>query len=268
MRYSILLSLTTVGLVAATGSNNGCNANNCLRQVIKEGSEAPRLADCTSYLSATVTPDPTTTTKTWTKYTFPSKPHHGGGHGGHHKRDVTEFPTAVPTYASACLDFPTEYSSACLCAGALPSTTTLPQATITEHAKKTEEAKPFILKLDDGDRKDWNDRYVVTDKHTGLLELGSKDDATRFAIVGHDDVLITSGGPVHPVDGDSHITTKQLNGIWAVLNNCSKSGGKLKCEHGSKKKWSIDYNTHSDKDDEVLISYSGSTSFYVVPVNW
>ncbi|EWC46696.1 hypothetical protein DRE_04183 [Drechslerella stenobrocha 248] len=127
MRTAVVFAAFAASVLAVP-TNQGCNANNCLRAVRKtnlpEASDT-RTADCNSYLSTTVTPATvtetstihvietthvnadTTTTVDLTVTTTETKK----------KRDVTVTPTVTPTYATACSGVDA-YISACLCIGA------------------------------------------------------------------------------------------------------------------------------------------------------
>lgn len=97
----------------------GCNANNCARAVTgtrsgKMPDVTSRQTDCSSFMQATVL----------TNY------------GGHPISTV--YPTAVPSYASACstpVNAQSAYSSACSCWGIPPTATTsaAPQACVLNH---------------------------------------------------------------------------------------------------------------------------------------
>lgn len=107
--YSSACSCWGITATAVTSPvSESCNANNCARAVTgtrpgKMPPVASRMADCSSFLEATVYTDAT---------------------GG---IITTEFPTAVPTYASSCnhpVNSEVAYASACSCWG-------IPTATVT-----------------------------------------------------------------------------------------------------------------------------------------
>lgn len=91
--------------------------------------------DCTSFLSATVTPPTSTATVTVTPDACDEDeaPPQTLAKRVQQKRaaeGVTVFPTAVPTYASACSGA-VRYSSACACWGVSAVLTTAPTPVVT-----------------------------------------------------------------------------------------------------------------------------------------
>ncbi|KAK6537273.1 hypothetical protein TWF694_011465 [Orbilia ellipsospora] len=142
MRFTIpCLALASVASAATTLMK--CSHNNCLRAVIGERDPTRNgTADCSSYFLATLTPDTitftstihqttTTTTDTTTTITVgPPTPLVG-------KRSVVVFPTAIPTYATAC-DNAAEYSSACSCVGVTAMTTTVAAPSTTIYTSPTD----------------------------------------------------------------------------------------------------------------------------------
>jgi len=151
-----------------------CNHNNCLRAVL--GISFPTrsgLADCMSYLQATVTPatstftvtqtatitTPTTSTETdlytisvpvtvtktdslvvaTVTETYTQTDFSGGVKRGLKERQVTAVPTNIPQYALGPCSVAASYAYACSCVGATASTITVPapSTTITVSATST-----------------------------------------------------------------------------------------------------------------------------------
>merc|ERR1712000_116056 len=131
MKAAVVLSFVAAAM-AGLVEKRGCNANNCARQVT--GTRAgltpieSRKADCSSFMTATVIPDATTTTVTVpVDADEPAKFKRANGLGF---RAETELPTDIPAYASSC-DDTMEYSSACSCWGITSAVTTGPAPTET-----------------------------------------------------------------------------------------------------------------------------------------
>ncbi|EFQ35134.1 hypothetical protein CGRA01v4_01747 [Colletotrichum graminicola] len=128
MKAAVILSLVSFALGSVLEKRE-CSGNNCNRQVTGTRPGllpiSDRKADCTSFLKATVTPSPTTVTITVT-----AGPARIRRDGQIVNREVTEFPTVIPAYASSC-DDAAEYSSACSCWGITAVTTTAPRPTVT-----------------------------------------------------------------------------------------------------------------------------------------
>ncbi|KAK8131678.1 hypothetical protein PG984_008116 [Apiospora sp. TS-2023a] len=139
---SILITAALLPLALAAAAfeprnNNGCNADNCARAVtgtrLGSASVSAYRQDCTSFMSATVTPPTSTVTVTTTPdtcdedeapQTLMRRVHQKRAEG------VTVFPTAVPAYASACSGA-VRYSSACSCWGVSAVFTTAPTPVVT-----------------------------------------------------------------------------------------------------------------------------------------
>ncbi|KAK8068826.1 Phospholipase A2 [Apiospora phragmitis] len=130
-----LLPLALAAAALEPRNNNGCNADNCARAVTGTRRGPASISafkqDCTSFMSATVTPPTSTATVTVTPDTCDEdeqapltlkKQKRAEG--------VTVFPTAVPTYASACSGA-VRYSSACSCWGVSAAFTTAPTPVVT-----------------------------------------------------------------------------------------------------------------------------------------
>ncbi|KAF3904078.1 hypothetical protein ABW21_db0207848 [Orbilia brochopaga] len=220
MKFSVLLSLTAAGLVAATGSN-GCNANNCLRAVRESRSSAAHFADCTSAFWATETPPATTVFPTW-----------------HDKRDEG----SVPGYATACDDFGA-YASACSCFGAPTSTVVLPVPTVT--------GCPFKIKKPARSFRD-RDAWVKADPHTSVLELdGNERWATWFLLVDGGKLISPTGGVDAYLEhfGDYELHLKATGGSDLT---CSIDHGAISCSSGGKDQWSIDEG-HFNQDDQLTL---------------
>ncbi|MCJ1283027.1 hypothetical protein MMC26_002354 [Xylographa opegraphella] len=119
--------------LAAAASAASCNADNCLRAV-RANSFPTRsgAADCSSYFEATVTPATATVTQTATITSYSNKRRRALNAVGEgvEARQMTDIPTAIPTYASACSGS-ARYSSACSCIGVTATTSTAPTPTMT-----------------------------------------------------------------------------------------------------------------------------------------
>ncbi|KAK8084419.1 hypothetical protein PG997_005690 [Apiospora hydei] len=135
-----LLPLASAGAVfKPRNNNNGCNADNCARAVTgtRRGPESMSSfrQDCTSFMSTTVTPPMSTVIVTTTADSCDEEEDVAPQtllKRVQEKRAeaVTVFPTAVPTYASACSGA-VRYSSACSCWGVTAAVTTAPTPVIT-----------------------------------------------------------------------------------------------------------------------------------------
>ncbi|TPX16361.1 uncharacterized protein E0L32_004010 [Thyridium curvatum] len=131
MRFVYAAALSCfLGSVSATGSD-GCNADNCLR-AIRASSFPTRsgVADCGSYLAATVTPGTSTIYSTVVAGSLPTVSVVTGNIDVPPATPVTVYPTSIPTYASACSGS-VRYSSACSCVGVSQSTITVATPTTT-----------------------------------------------------------------------------------------------------------------------------------------
>ncbi|KAM0323039.1 hypothetical protein ACHAQA_009138 [Verticillium albo-atrum] len=164
---SLALGLLFGTAEAMPQAANKCSHNNCLRAVIA-GSfpNRPTVADCSSFLQKTVTPatytetiwetvtpvtetatsvstdvatelttvtvvetlDVATQTVTTTITAAPPVRRREDGEN-QEKRQVTEHPSAIPTYATACRSVEA-YSSACSCIGVSPTTVTVATPTV------------------------------------------------------------------------------------------------------------------------------------------
>ncbi|KAM0519191.1 hypothetical protein ACHAPS_007485 [Verticillium nonalfalfae] len=162
------LLLGTVQAMPQAATTSKCSHNNCLRAVIA-GSfpNRPTVADCsTETIWETVTPttqtatsfstdiavqvttvtvvdtvDVTTQTLTTTITAVPARKREDGEN--QEKRQVTEVPSAMPTYATACRS--TEaYSSACSCIGISPATITVATPTVKVTSTSTVTAQVTV----------------------------------------------------------------------------------------------------------------------------
>ncbi|KAG7137932.1 hypothetical protein HYQ45_004786 [Verticillium longisporum] len=175
------LLLGTAQAMPQAATTSKCSHNNCLRAVIA-GSfpNRPTVADCSSFLRKTVTPatytetiwetvtpttqtatsfstdvavqvttvtvvdtvDVTTQTLTTTITAVPAARKREDGEY-QEKRQVTEVPSAMPTYATACRS--TEaYSSACSCIGISPATITVATPTVKVTSTSTVTAQVTV----------------------------------------------------------------------------------------------------------------------------
>ncbi|KAK7932579.1 hypothetical protein PG985_003291 [Apiospora marii] len=135
-----LLPLALAAAAFEPRNNKGCNADNCARAVtgtrLGSASVSAFRQDCTSFMSATVTPPTSTATVTMPPDTCDeddeAQPQTLTKRVQQKKRadGVTVFPTAVPTYASACSGA-VRYSSACSCWGVSAVFTTAPTPVVT-----------------------------------------------------------------------------------------------------------------------------------------
>lgn len=126
MKAAVILSLVAAAMAGVLEVRN-CAGDNCARQVTgtRDGLSPieSRKADCTSFQTSTVTPDAVTTTVTVTVDSdTPAKLRRN-------VRAVTNVPTVVPAYASACDG--SRYASACSCWGITAGVTTAPTPTST-----------------------------------------------------------------------------------------------------------------------------------------
>ncbi|CAI6079601.1 unnamed protein product [Clonostachys chloroleuca] len=133
MKAAVILSLVAAAMAGVLEVRN-CAGDNCARQVTQTNNMdsgtrdglspiESRKADCTSFQTSTVTPDAVTTTVTVTVDSdTPAKLRRN-------VRAVTDVPTVVPAYASACDG--SRYASACSCWGITAGVTTAPTPTST-----------------------------------------------------------------------------------------------------------------------------------------
>ncbi|KAK8045509.1 hypothetical protein PG993_005533 [Apiospora rasikravindrae] len=134
-----LLPLALAAAAFEPRNNNGCNDDNCARAVTgtRRGPESMSAfrQDCTSFMTATVTPPASTVIVTTTadacdeEDEAPQTPLRRVQQR-RAEEAVTVFPTEVPTYASACSGA-VRYSSACSCWGVTAAVTTAPTPVIT-----------------------------------------------------------------------------------------------------------------------------------------
>ncbi|KAL7943737.1 hypothetical protein V8C42DRAFT_100295 [Trichoderma barbatum] len=140
MKAAIVLSFVAAAMASAIKRTDGCNADNCARAVTgtRDGllPITVRQSSCSSFMLATVTPQPTTTTLTITvdPEVTPKAKRDAGNTAA-----VTVYPTDVPAYAEFC-DTGAQYSSACSCWGITATTTTAATPTQTEIVTVTQSA--------------------------------------------------------------------------------------------------------------------------------
>ncbi|KAE9367345.1 hypothetical protein N431DRAFT_444495 [Stipitochalara longipes BDJ] len=123
MLLEIPILYAAVAAASVAQPRGACNHDNCLRAVIASAfTSISGPIDCSSYLSATVTPSVPPGSPTVTvcnavlagETLIPPPP--------------TVIPSHIPSYASACSGS-ARYSSACECVGVSPVTTTVPTPT-------------------------------------------------------------------------------------------------------------------------------------------
>ncbi|KAF1989639.1 hypothetical protein K402DRAFT_401748 [Aulographum hederae CBS 113979] len=137
MRSSSYLPLIASVASATLFERRACHADNCARAITGTAIAAlvsVHQSDCSSFLSATVTP--ATSTSTITIYvTSPAAAKRSPvAAPAIEERDVTVTPSSIPVYASAAChgaNSASRYASACSCAGITPTTTTLPTPVAT-----------------------------------------------------------------------------------------------------------------------------------------
>ncbi|KAM0335862.1 hypothetical protein ACHAQA_000912 [Verticillium albo-atrum] len=145
---NVILALAAAVVASPTGNKDDkpvCNADNCLRAL--RNTARPGLAECSSFLKATVTPATSTIYTTTTFFTTPTNTFEVTGTITNlvtatevieltatetvtkgitirpAKRQVTEVPSVLPTYATPCSGI-ARYTSACSCLGATAATVT------------------------------------------------------------------------------------------------------------------------------------------------
>jgi len=157
--FELLLSFAAAAAAVPAGelfNRAGCNADNCLRGI--RNTARPGLADCSSFLASTVTPATSIELSTTTFSVTPTNTYMVTGTITNlvtatevvkqtstktvtngvtvtpwlqvNKRQVTETPSNIPTYASACSGA-VRYTSACSCLGAEATTITVAAPTTT-----------------------------------------------------------------------------------------------------------------------------------------
>ncbi|RKU43589.1 hypothetical protein DL546_005873 [Coniochaeta pulveracea] len=162
MRSLVILALLTTVFEAVLGA--ACSGNNCLRAVSRVATGRNGTVDCMSFFRVTATPLPSTIRSTLTITTTVPAAYKrwntvvasrdvGEIHGFHdlnedlaaaplQHRQVTQSPSVIPLYASACSSV-AAYSSACSCIGVSHITitaagsTTIAVSTITETVTST-----------------------------------------------------------------------------------------------------------------------------------
>ncbi|KAK5992057.1 hypothetical protein PT974_05453 [Cladobotryum mycophilum] len=137
MKTAVVLSFVAA-VMAGVVEKRDCHGNNCARQVTgtRDGLLAitSRQADCSSFMKATVTPEPTTFTVTITV----DEDEPPNTKRGLEYRAETALPTLIPAYASSC-EGGNDYSSACSCWGITATTVTAPQPTQTTTVTVTQD---------------------------------------------------------------------------------------------------------------------------------
>lgn len=155
LSFLALCNTVLCSVMTKANPSSVCFADNCLRGIrgTRLNAKPPltsRLADCSSFMQATITPDPlsvypspnfpdlyskitSTTTITATTVTITASPILPLKL---ELRQETEVPTEIPSYATYCSG-PSAYSSGCSCAGITQTTLTAPTPTNTEYATAT-----------------------------------------------------------------------------------------------------------------------------------
>jgi hypothetical protein len=120
-KFTAIVAALAATVVALPNELNerACGGDNCFNQVsaTRYGTMtlASRLADCSSYLESTVTPEASTVITTIATSTT----------------TLTVSSDAIPAYASGCANNDLKYRSACLCASVEAPIVTAPVPTIT-----------------------------------------------------------------------------------------------------------------------------------------
>ncbi|KAJ6259979.1 hypothetical protein Dda_5623 [Drechslerella dactyloides] len=288
MRISVLLSLTSVGLVAATNQPGECNnGNNCYRAVHKtnQPDKATRIADCSSFLRGTYTTTPVTT-KTYDEAFCPGGQHGAGGCPGGPTAapvdpSITTWPDSYPTYLTSttdggvsvgkCTTVPWDqapvnavaasssaYASACSCVwGVVPTVTTVVAPTFT--ACVNEPADKFKLK-----RKYVNWGQVSYKEVKAGNKFTLEDDGSKFYLAGEKTStwkdLYTCDGPeeikVRAKDGklstggpDDGMTCKIDKNDWSNIHDDD-----LECKSDGKTKWKYELGGPSWNNQLALVS--------------
>ncbi|KAK3317128.1 hypothetical protein B0T19DRAFT_405567 [Cercophora scortea] len=136
MKCTIILALASLAMGSAI-EQRACAGNNCNRQVTGTRAGLPalatRAADCASFLAVTVKGVQRTITQTH----FVAEATPTVAVVAARQATSSSVAKAIPTYASSCDE--RAYSSACGCAGVVPTTTTVrvPRATSTVTAVAT-----------------------------------------------------------------------------------------------------------------------------------
>ncbi|KAH7304251.1 hypothetical protein B0I35DRAFT_516863 [Stachybotrys elegans] len=140
MRTSAGLA-AVLGAAAAVASElnaRGCGGDNCGRAVMANrfgaATMAARLADCSSYLSVTVTPSTSTryvTETVSTTVTYDPLAPARRDEGAAAAIAPRQASKVIPAYASPCSGVASKYISACSCYGATAATTTAPTPIFT-----------------------------------------------------------------------------------------------------------------------------------------
>ncbi|RDW58439.1 hypothetical protein BP5796_12369 [Coleophoma crateriformis] len=230
-----LYILSTLAVLATANpllqDRDTCNADNCARAITRttKPALASRMADCTSFLLATVTPavvtlttivtpDPssvtttvvevTTTTTTTTAGAVKKRINTNGA--------ITNSPSAVPTYASACSGT-TRYSSACSCAGVTKSTTTLIAVTVYTTVLA-------IVSTTTGTTTSTSTTTTTTTTASAPLPTSNVEGEGECPCqynINHSEVQIIINGVHVSVDGDDLITSTSAQSVKDCLDICS-----------------------------------------------
>ncbi|CAK7242889.1 MAG: hypothetical protein STHCBS139747_004392 [Sporothrix thermara] len=136
-------------------------------------------------IDKTTTKTTSSKTKTKTETKTVNKGHPYGRRDGYLPTTTTIVPTKIPDYASACTPVSVAYTSACLCAGATASITTItPLTTVTETKKVyetvyTPETKTVTMTKTKGDVKETV--KVVTRTKTSTKVVPTVATVTKIA---------------------------------------------------------------------------------------
>ncbi|KAF4624962.1 hypothetical protein G7Y89_g13209 [Cudoniella acicularis] len=131
----IILGLSALqGVLGHVVRQSDCSQDNCYREVLGTNANimpvlTSRMADCSSFMSTTITPPPTTTTVTVLASAVAKREVK--------IRQAVVLTSTVPAYASPFCPAATSYASACSCGGATAYTTVAATPTVTVYATAT-----------------------------------------------------------------------------------------------------------------------------------
>lgn len=262
-RLLVLVFSFSAGALGSNIQRRGCNADNCARAVTgtryAADVQASHRADCSSFMSVTVTPAAPTTTTTITPTSYSvvgSNAKRTAGPavvpiaGREQKRaedyaalfspnpalsttvptvtapaiaarQITQVPDVVPIYASACSGT-ARYSSACSCAGITASTTYAPTpATVTS----TVYAAPSIIPVCDP-ANNYGLNYIGGNlDNAAILANAALDFAPQTGITGTQACCaacfqVGSGCVVFEMYGDACVFIGEAGGNLTPTDNC------------------------------------------------